>query len=143
MFYLHGVIFLLFQPITADTFKATNTVVETCACTDLTLWLAVVLVLKSLVLLFGVFLARQTRKIFIPALNDTRQCGVCLFVAFIFCVVGLVIAFTTQLYPSLFYGSIGMFIIFVTTFILGFLYSYQVSFECLLWDIEVSQRVAT
>ena len=115
------------QPISEDVFKITNTVVETCSCSNLTLRLLILLVYKSLLLLFGAFLARQTRRIYIPALGDARRCGVCVFVALVASVAGVVVSFITALYPSLFHIVIGGCMVVVTTFILVVMYNYQVS----------------
>ena len=116
-----------FQPITADTFRAEIEVVEHCDCTYLTLWLALILTFKVLILLTGAFLAWQTRRVYIPSLNDTQHCVSCMFVVVLFCLVGSIVAFTTTMYPDVFYGVIGIFIIVATTLILLLLFVNKVS----------------
>ena len=118
----------LFQPITADTFRAEIEVVEHCDCADLTLWLVVILSIKGLILLAGGFLAWQTRRLYIPALNDTQHCVSCMFVVVLFCVAGVIVAFTTTMYPSAYYGVIGSLIIIATTFILVLLFINKVQY---------------
>ena len=116
-----------FQPITADTFRAEIEVVEHCDCTYLTLWLALILTFKVLLLLTGAFLAWQTRRVYIPSLNDTQHCASCMFIVVLFCLVGSIVAFTTTMYPDVFYGVIGISIIVATTLILLLLFVNKVS----------------
>lgn len=118
------------QPITADTFRAEIEVVEHCDCADMTLWLVVILVFKFIILLSGGFLAWQTRRLYIPALNDTQHCVACMFVAVLFCLIGCPVAFTTIMYPSAYYGVVGLLIIIATTMILVLLFTNKVS-HCL------------
>ena len=119
--------FFFFQPITADTFRAEIEVVEHCECTYLTLWLALILTFKVLLLLTGAFLAWQTRRVYILSLNDTQHCVSCMFVVVLFCLVGSIVAFTTTMYPDVFYAVIGIFIIVATTSILLLLFVNKVS----------------
>lgn len=81
---------------------------------------------KVLILLTAAFLAWQTRRLFIPALNDTRHCVPCTFVVVLFCAVGCIVAFTTAMYPSVYYGIIGTMIIIATTLILVLLFTNKV-----------------
>lgn len=99
---------------------------EQCNCADLTLWLVVILAFKALLVLAGGFLAWQTRKLYIPALNDTQHCVSCMFVVVVFCVAGAIVAFTATLYPSVYYGVIGGLVIFATTLILVLLFINKV-----------------
>ena len=117
----------IFQPITADTFRAEIEVVEHCDCADLTLWLVLILSFKVLLLVAGGFLAWQTRRLYIPALNDTQHCVSCMFVVVVFCVVGVIVAFTATMYPSVYYGVIGALIIIATTLILVLLFTNKVN----------------
>ena len=100
---------------------------EHCDCTDLTLWLVVMLSFKVLLLATGGFLAWQTKRLYIPALNDTQHCVSCMFVVVLFCVVGMIVAFAATMYPSAYYGVIGVLIIFATTMILVLLLTNKVS----------------
>ena len=120
------------QPITADTFRAEIEVVEHCDCADLTLWLVVILVFKVVILLTGGFLAWQTRRVYIPSLNDTQHCASCVFVVVLFCLVGSIVAFTTTMYPSAYYGVIGALIIIATTLILVLLFTNKVGLVCMV-----------
>ncbi|KAL5005108.1 hypothetical protein ScPMuIL_018564 [Solemya velum] len=62
-----------------------------------TLWLPMLYGLKGLLLLFGVFLAWETRNVKIPALNDSKNIGLCIYNVFTMSAVGLVI---TMLIPA-------------------------------------------
>ena len=50
-----------------------------------------------------------------------------MFVVILFSLIGAIVAFTTTLYPSAYYGVIGMFIIVATTLILLLLFANKVS----------------
>ncbi|XP_068676427.1 uncharacterized protein [Montipora foliosa] len=116
-----------FEPITAEAFRAEIEVVEYCNCASLTLWLAVILTFKVLLLLTGGFLAWQTRRVYITSLNDTQHCVSCMFVVILFSLIGAIVAFTTTLYPSAYYGVIGVFIIIATTLILLLLFANKIT----------------
>ena len=49
-----------------------------------------------------------------------------MFVVVLFCVAGVIVAFTTTMYPSVYYGVIGALIIIATTFILVLLFINKV-----------------
>ncbi|KAL9951711.1 hypothetical protein ACROYT_G044433 [Oculina patagonica] len=115
-----------FKPITADTFRAEIEVVEQCTCADLSLWLILILAFKVLLLIAGGFLAWQTRRLYIPALNDTQHCVSCMFVVVVFCVIGVIVAFAATMYPSVYYGVIGALIIIATTLILVLLFTNKI-----------------
>ena len=80
-----------------------------------------------LTLLIGGFLAWQTRRVFIPAINDTQHCVSCMFVVVLFCLCGSIVAFATTMYPSAYYGVIGVLITVATTMILVLLFVNKVS----------------
>ena len=48
---------------------------EHCESANLSYWLGAVYAFKGLLLVFGVFLAWETRAVTIPALNDSRYIG--------------------------------------------------------------------
>ena len=48
---------------------------EHCESDNLSYWLGAVYAFKGLLLVFGVFLAWETRAVTIPALNDSRYIG--------------------------------------------------------------------
>lgn len=87
-----------------------------------------ILAFKALIVVTGGFLAWQTRRLYIPALNDTQHCVSCMFVVVMFCVVGVIVAFTATLYPSVYYGVIGGLTIFATTMILVLLFTNKVGY---------------
>lgn len=49
--------------------------------------------IKGVVLIFGVFLAWQTRKVTIPALNDSKYIGVAVYNLMILCMTGVPASF--------------------------------------------------
>ena len=51
-------------------------VVQHCESENISYWLGAVYGFKGLLLLFGVFLAWETRGVTIPALNDSKAIGI-------------------------------------------------------------------
>ncbi|KAJ7372988.1 hypothetical protein OS493_015458 [Desmophyllum pertusum] len=49
-----------------------------------------------------------------------------MFVVVVFCVIGTIVAFTTTMYPSVYYGVIGALIIIATTLILVLLFTNKI-----------------
>ena len=106
-------------------------------CTNLGAWLTLVLIPKGIVVLFGTFMAWQTRKVYIRQLNDTQHCAVCMIAICVCSFIGLVCAFTVARYPSTYYGVIGSLVFLSTTIILVWLFAHKVSKYLLLYECEV------
>ena len=56
--------------------------------------------LKGILLLFGVFLAWETRNVHYPALNDSKNIGLAVYNVFMFSCLALVVEFVVT-YPPL------------------------------------------
>lgn len=63
-----------------------------CDCEYFEVWFAILLVYKGIIILFGTFLSWQTRKVTIPALNDSKLIGICVYNTTVLCVVGLCVS---------------------------------------------------
>lgn len=55
-------------------------------------WIASLYVYKGLLLAFGTFLAWETRHVTIPALNDSKNIGACIYNVVVVCVFGVPLA---------------------------------------------------
>ncbi|XP_025098712.1 gamma-aminobutyric acid type B receptor subunit 1-like [Pomacea canaliculata] len=64
---------------------------------------AVLLALQGLLILFGVFLAWQTRKTAIPELNDSRWIGLCIYNVVVLGSVGVILVLGTRQAPHVTY----------------------------------------
>ncbi|KAJ8027922.1 Gamma-aminobutyric acid type B receptor subunit 2 [Holothuria leucospilota] len=72
-------------------------IIEVCASDNQNTWLVIIYIYKGLLLLFGVFLAWETRKVKIPALNDSNYIAVCVYNVVIMSVLAVFINnFVTQ-----------------------------------------------
>ena len=76
----------------------------------------------SLLLIFGLFLAFETRKISIPALNDSRLIGISVYNVVLLCAVGVPVSFFTNSHPTVSLSLICAVILFCTTLTLGILF---------------------
>nr|XP_006818866.1 PREDICTED: gamma-aminobutyric acid type B receptor subunit 1-like [Saccoglossus kowalevskii] len=89
--------------------------VSSCTSENLGYFMAAILSIKLLLLLFGVFLAWETRKVHIPALNDSRYIGICIYNVVILCGLGAPLVYILRFQPTLCYVISSTFIILGTT----------------------------
>ncbi|XP_019615198.1 PREDICTED: gamma-aminobutyric acid type B receptor subunit 1-like [Branchiostoma belcheri] len=60
-----------------------------CTSNYLMYWLGIIYASKGILILFGIFLAWETRKVQIPELNDSKQIGLCVYNVMIMSAVGV------------------------------------------------------
>lgn len=90
-------------------------------------FIGVILVYKGLLLIFGTFITWQTRNVSIPALNDSRFIGLCIYNVVIFSALGLPLSILLAENSDYTYGIIGGLIIFCTTLTLCLLFLPKVA----------------
>lgn len=95
---------------------------EECIGPHFTVWIIVFYTFHSLLLIFGLFLAFETRKISIPALNDSRLIGISVYNVVLLCAVGVPVSFFTNSHPTVSFSLICAVILFCTTLTLGILF---------------------
>lgn len=78
-------------------------------------WLGVLCGCKGLLLLFGAFLAWETRNVSIPALNDSKYIGMSVYNVFILCVIGAPISLAMREEPDASFSIISVCIIICTS----------------------------
>ncbi|EDV22389.1 uncharacterized protein TRIADDRAFT_58937 [Trichoplax adhaerens] len=67
-----------------------------CSCQYSSIWLAIIYGYKFLLLVFGTFLAWETRSVSIAELNDSRHIGLAIYNAVIFATIGVLVGQLTQ-----------------------------------------------
>ncbi|KAL5007636.1 hypothetical protein ScPMuIL_016442 [Solemya velum] len=72
-------------------------------------------IIQGVLLAFGSFLAWETRKVHIDALNDSYQIGVCIYNVVVLSALGVALSFALDAQVELIYGFISGFIILGTT----------------------------
>ncbi|XP_068754986.1 gamma-aminobutyric acid type B receptor subunit 2-like [Montipora capricornis] len=72
--------------------------VYTCEVNNMMIWLGILYPYKGILLLFGLFLAWETRNVKIPALNDSHHIGVAVYNVVIVCIVGTPVVLFVQPY---------------------------------------------
>ena len=95
---------------------------EECVGPHFTVWIIVFYTFHSLQLVFGLFLAFETRKVSIPALNDSRFIGMSVYNVVLLCAVGVPVSFFTSSHPTVSFSLICAVILFCTTLTLGILF---------------------
>ncbi|KAI0215382.1 Gamma-aminobutyric acid type B receptor subunit 2 [Lamellibrachia satsuma] len=90
-------------------------VVEFCISKHMTTWLGIIYAYKGLLLVFGCFLAWETRHVTIPALNDSKYIGMSVYNVVIICVSGVAVAAIIENDPNSAFLILSTFIIFCTT----------------------------
>ncbi|XP_070566247.1 gamma-aminobutyric acid type B receptor subunit 2-like isoform X2 [Ptychodera flava] len=90
-------------------------VMRHCQSLHMTIWLACIYVYKGVLMVFGLFLAWETRHVSIPALNDSKYIGMCVYNVVVMCIVGVALSFIIQNNPNAAFGILSLFILFCTT----------------------------
>ncbi|XP_062558274.1 gamma-aminobutyric acid type B receptor subunit 2 [Armigeres subalbatus] len=88
---------------------------EYCQSSKMTIFVGVIYAYKGLLLIFGAFLAWETRHVSIPALNDSKHVGMSVYNCVIMCVMGAAIALVLSDRKDAVFILISLFIIFCTT----------------------------
>jgi len=88
---------------------------ENCKSDKMTIFVGVIYAYKGLLLLFGAFLAWETRNVQIPALNDSKYVGMSVYNVMIMCVLGVAISAVLNEQRNSAFILIAVFIIFCTT----------------------------
>ncbi|KAH9637810.1 hypothetical protein HF086_017588 [Spodoptera exigua] len=88
---------------------------EYCQSERMTIFIGVIYAYKGLLLVFGAFLAWETRHVSIPALNDSQHIGLSVYNVLIMCIMGAAITLVLQDHKDALFVLIAIFIIFCTT----------------------------
>ncbi|KAL3112844.1 hypothetical protein niasHT_019170 [Heterodera trifolii] len=70
---------------------------------------------KGMLMLFGCFLAWETRAVNVPALNDSKYIGISVYIVVVLCVVGLALAFILQEHLNEAFAIVSFFVLSSTT----------------------------
>lgn len=104
------------QPIvSADDELVIIPILEYCRSKHMTAFVGCIYVYKGLLILFGAFLAWETRQVQIPALNDSKYVGMSVYNVTIMCVLGVAVSFVLGEEHTMSFVIISIFIIFCTT----------------------------
>ncbi|XP_041423570.1 gamma-aminobutyric acid type B receptor subunit 2 [Xenopus laevis] len=103
------------EPDPAGRDVAIRPFLEHCENTHMTIWLGIVYAYKGLLMLFGCFLAWETRNVSIPALNDSKYIGMSVYNVGIMCIIGAAVSFLTRDQPNVQFCIVALVIIFCST----------------------------
>ncbi|CAH3104404.1 unnamed protein product [Pocillopora meandrina] len=99
-----------------------------CTCENITIWLACIYVFKGLLLLFGAYLAWETRKVHILALNDSKLIGLSLYNVIIPCILVIPILGVVADQPTIHFSLSSFLTIFCTSFTLSLVFVPKIMF---------------
>ncbi|XP_015435948.1 PREDICTED: gamma-aminobutyric acid type B receptor subunit 2 [Dufourea novaeangliae] len=88
---------------------------EYCQSNRMTVYLGCIYAYKGLLMIFGAFLAWETRHVSIPALNDSKYVGMSVYNVVIMCVTGAAISFVLADKQDAMFIMLAVFIIFCST----------------------------
>ncbi|XP_021920586.1 uncharacterized protein LOC110830235 isoform X2 [Zootermopsis nevadensis] len=88
---------------------------EYCQSERMTIFVGSIYAYKGLLMIFGAFLAWETRHVSIPALNDSKYVGMSVYNVVIMCIMGAAISFVLSDKQDASFIIISVFIIFCTT----------------------------
>ena len=92
--------FCLFQVDSHDDDVKEELLIYRCTSNYHMTWVMSICGLKGILLIFGVFLAWETRNVYYPALNDSKNIGLAVYNVFMFSCLALVVEFAVT-YPPL------------------------------------------
>ncbi|XP_072048110.1 gamma-aminobutyric acid type B receptor subunit 2-like [Amphiura filiformis] len=92
--------------------------IQQCTSDNVIFWLLPLYAYKGLLLIFGTFLVWETRKVKIPALNDSKLVGICVYNTVVLCIVGVSGSFLISEDTSGLFSFTSCIIIFCATFTL-------------------------
>ncbi|XP_067042519.1 gamma-aminobutyric acid type B receptor subunit 2-like [Acropora muricata] len=95
---------------------------EECIGPHFTSWIITFYTFHSLLLIFGLFLAFETRKVSISALNDSRFIGISVYNVVLLSAIGAPVSFLTNSHPTVSFLLVCAVILFCTTLTLGILF---------------------
>ncbi|XP_070566244.1 gamma-aminobutyric acid type B receptor subunit 2-like [Ptychodera flava] len=90
-------------------------VMHHCESVHMTIWLAAIYIYKGVLMIFGCFLAWETRHVNIPALNDSKYIGMSVYNVVVMCTVGGALSFVIRNNPNAAFVIMSLFILFSTT----------------------------
>ena len=96
----------------------------------------VLFAIKGFVLLVGVFLAFETRKVKIKSLNDSRFIGMSVYGTVIVSIALTPIGFVLENYPNLQYGIVGIMVLLSTSLILGLIFVTKVPWQAMAISVD-------
>ncbi|XP_078359757.1 gamma-aminobutyric acid type B receptor subunit 1-like isoform X1 [Oculina patagonica] len=102
--------------------------VTMCSCQHITIWQACMYGYKGLLLLFGAYLAWETRKVHISALNDSKLIGLSVYNVIIPCILVIPILGVVSDKPTIQFALTSFLTIFCTTFTLCFVFVPKILF---------------
>ncbi|KAK0183463.1 hypothetical protein PV327_001501 [Microctonus hyperodae] len=88
---------------------------EYCQSNRMTIYLGSIYAYKGLLMIFGAFLAWETRHVSIPALNDSKYVGMSVYNVVIMCITGAAISFVLADKQDTMFIMLSVFIIFCST----------------------------
>ncbi|XP_013398211.1 gamma-aminobutyric acid type B receptor subunit 2-like isoform X1 [Lingula anatina] len=101
---------------------------ESCTSELKTYWIGGLLAEKGLLLIFGCFLAFETRRVFVPELNDSKYLGMCIYNTCVLCGVGASVAMIVSERPAITFAFSSLCIIASAATTLGLLFVPKISY---------------
>ncbi|CAH3180504.1 unnamed protein product [Porites lobata] len=86
-----------------------------CSSSYPSVWLGIVYAYKGILLVFGAFLAWETKNVKIQALNDSRHIGISVYNVFFPCALGMTVVNVVDNNPGVNYAVLSVLVVFCTT----------------------------
>ena len=125
-----------------DPYKVIILTLNTCTAKNLELWLALIYVYKGILLLYGLFLAYETRNVVYAHLNDSRVIGICVYNVVVLSMIGafLAIILNNEQFRQL-YAALSVCIIFPATATISLIFIPKVKLLDTMPLLSDSRRV--
>ncbi|EDV22613.1 uncharacterized protein TRIADDRAFT_28937, partial [Trichoplax adhaerens] len=105
----------------------THYIAVVCTSKYLSLWTGIIYGYKFLLMIFGAFLAWETRSVAIKELNDSKLIGLCIYNVFVLCTTGVLLTAVINTDPITSFCLIASFIILCTTLTIVLIFSPKVN----------------
>ena len=103
-------------------------IIRVCSSDDSLVWLPILICYKGFVLLVGLFLAFETRKVKYLALNESRFIAMSVYGAVVVSIALTPIGFLLENFPTIQYAVMGMMMLLSITLILALLFIPKVTY---------------
>ena len=119
---MNSCVYVLFKQLSDDRDCEIIPCREECSGPHFTVWLVTFYAFHSLMLVFGLFLAFETRKVTISVLNDSRFIGISVYNVVLLCAIGIPVSYIPSTNPTVGFCLICAVILFCTSVTLSVLF---------------------
>ncbi|XP_031569438.1 gamma-aminobutyric acid type B receptor subunit 2-like [Actinia tenebrosa] len=126
-----------------QTFVLFTDIIRTCHAENMVVWLTIIYVYKGILILYGLFLAYETRNVIYAHLNDSRVIGICVYNVVVLSVVGAFLSLLLEFknYKEM-YIVLSVCIIFPAVATICLIMFPKVAYRCKTNNLDDTETIA-